>query len=69
MHLACRSLTERFFSILRPYSGIYMWDFVQANWDAFQDAPDRTALAYLLARRLAISLSGTWDPTTGTRSG
>jgi CheY-like chemotaxis protein len=36
----------------------YMWNFVAQNWDQFGDTPDRTALAHLLARRLAISLSG-----------
>lgn len=43
---------------LETVQRLYMWGFVQANWDHFKDAPDRTALAYLLARRLAISLSG-----------
>lgn len=36
----------------------YMWDFVAEHWGQFGDTPDRTALAYLLARRLAMSLSG-----------
>lgn len=36
----------------------YMWDFVANHWDQFDDTQDRTALAYLLARRLAISLAG-----------
>ena len=36
----------------------YMWDFVAIHWEEFGDTPDRTALAYLLARRLAMSLSG-----------
>lgn len=36
----------------------YMWDFVAAHWDKFGNMPDRAALAYLLARRLALSLSG-----------
>jgi CheY-like chemotaxis protein len=36
----------------------YMWDFVANHWAQFGDTSDRTALAYLLARRLAISLSG-----------
>ncbi|MFC1897178.1 hypothetical protein ACFLX8_01210 [Chloroflexota bacterium] len=34
----------------------YMWDFVESNWEKFGDTPDRSALAYLLARRLAKSL-------------
>lgn len=36
----------------------YMWDFVARNWEKFGDTPDRTSLAYLLARRLAKSLDG-----------
>ena len=36
----------------------YMWDFVATHWDQFGGTSDRTALAYLLARRLAMSLSG-----------
>jgi CheY-like chemotaxis protein len=35
----------------------YMWDFVAAHWEQFGDTTDRTALAYLLARRLALTLS------------
>jgi len=34
----------------------YMWEFVANNWEAFGDTPDRTSLAYLLARRLSKSL-------------
>jgi CheY-like chemotaxis protein len=52
--LVNRALLQHLETVQRDY----MWDFVQANWDQFKDAPDRTALAYLLARRLAISLSG-----------
>lgn len=36
----------------------YMWKFVAKHWERFGDTADRTALAYLLARRLAMSLSG-----------
>lgn len=36
----------------------YMWEFVAKHWEKFGDTSDRTALAYLLARRLAMSLSG-----------
>lgn len=36
----------------------YMWDFVAHHWAQFGDTSDRTSLAYLLARRLATSLSG-----------
>ena len=35
----------------------YMWDFVAKHWDSFGDTTDRASLAYLLARRLALSLS------------
>ena len=37
----------------------YMWTFVAENWDEFGGTPDRASLAYLLARRLAMSLSDT----------
>jgi len=36
----------------------YMWDFVANHWEQFGDTSDHTSLAYLLARRLATSLSG-----------
>ena len=36
----------------------YMWDFVAHHWEQFSDTSDHTSLAYLLARRLATSLSG-----------
>lgn len=36
----------------------YMWEFVAKHWEQFGGTVDRTALAYLLARRLALSLSG-----------
>ncbi len=36
----------------------YMWTFVAENWEEIQGISDRTALAYLLSRRLALSLSG-----------
>jgi CheY-like chemotaxis protein len=36
----------------------YMWDFIAGNWEKFGDTPDKSALAYLLARRLAKSLDG-----------
>ena len=35
----------------------YMWTFVAENWDTLNDATDRVSLAYILARRLATSLS------------
>ncbi len=35
----------------------YMWNFVAKNWDNFGDTADRASLAYLVARRLALSLS------------
>ncbi len=36
----------------------YMWDFVAQHWEQLEPAGDHTALAYLLARRLARSISG-----------
>lgn len=36
----------------------YMWDFVAEHWQQLEFADDHTALAYLLARRLARSISG-----------
>jgi CheY-like chemotaxis protein len=36
----------------------YMWDFVASHWGQFGDTSDHTSLAYLLARWLATSLSG-----------
>ncbi len=36
----------------------YMWGFVAENWSSFAGGADRKELAYLLAKRLAISLSG-----------
>lgn len=36
----------------------YMWGFVAEHWEQFGDTPDRVSLAYLLARRLALHLSG-----------
>ena len=36
----------------------YMWEFVADNWPELGENPDKSALAYLLARRLALSLSG-----------
>lgn len=38
---------------------VYMWDFVAKHWAEIAETPDKTALAYLLARRLAMSLSQT----------
>jgi len=37
----------------------YMWEFVEKNWELFGDSPDRGSLSYLLARRLAMSLTDT----------
>jgi len=37
----------------------YMWNFVAQHWAEISDEPDHTDLAYLLARRLAFSLSET----------
>jgi CheY-like chemotaxis protein len=36
----------------------YMWEFVAQHWQTLQEVEDHTAVAYLLARRLARSISG-----------
>jgi len=36
----------------------YMWDFVAKHWEQYGEQSDYTALAYLMASRLAVSLSG-----------
>ncbi|MBI5625406.1 MAG: response regulator [Elusimicrobia bacterium] len=36
----------------------YMWDFVGTNWKEFKSAHEQADLAYLLARRLTVSLEG-----------
>lgn len=36
----------------------YMWDFVAKHWKDLSATADHSSLAYLLARRLAMSLSG-----------
>ena len=56
-----RALVDYIDSIQRDY----MWRFVAKNWDKITNEADRTAVAYLLARRLAFTMS---DPTT-TRLG
>lgn len=47
-----RGLVRHLDDVLRRY----MWDFVEGQWDLLQDSPDKTSLAILLARRLAMSL-------------
>ena len=37
----------------------YMWDFVSAHWKDFPQPADQSDVAYLLARRLAITLETT----------
>ena len=49
-----RALVRHLESVQRDY----MWDFVSENWNSFAGGADRRELAYLLAKRLAISLSG-----------
>ena len=49
-----RALVRHLESVQRDY----MWDFVAENWNSFAGGADRRELAYLLAKRLAISLSG-----------
>jgi CheY-like chemotaxis protein len=47
----------------------YMWDFVGPNWEKFGATTDRSGLAQLLARRLALSLSGTGIEKLASRLG
>ena len=49
-----RALVHHLESVQRDY----MWGFVAENWNSFAGGADRRELAYLLAKRLAISLSG-----------
>jgi CheY-like chemotaxis protein len=49
-----RELIRHFESVQRDY----MWSFVAENWEEFWATEDRRGLAHLLARRLAVSLSG-----------
>ena len=49
-----RALIHHLESVQRDY----MWGFVAENWNSFAGSADRRELAYLLAKRLAISLSG-----------
>jgi CheY-like chemotaxis protein len=49
-----RALIEHVETIQRDY----MWNFVVQHWTQFRDRTDYVSLAYLLARRLAVSLSG-----------
>jgi hypothetical protein len=49
-----RALIRHLESVQRDY----MWDFVVKHWQQYRDTPDRAGLAYLLARRLAATLSG-----------
>lgn len=51
--LVNRALITHFFKVQAEY----MWEFVQPHWANFAATPDRKSLAYLLARRLAASLS------------
>jgi CheY-like chemotaxis protein len=50
-----RALVEHMEAVERDY----MWNFVAEHWAEVSDEPDHTDLAYLLARRLALSLSET----------
>ncbi len=36
----------------------YMWGFVSENWKSIGESEDKISLAYFLARRMALSLSG-----------
>jgi len=49
-----RALVQHLENVQRDY----MWDFVAEHWNSFAEGADRRELAYLLAKRLAVSLSG-----------
>jgi CheY-like chemotaxis protein len=49
------SLTRRLEEVQRSY----MWDFVSVHWKDFPQLADQADIAYLLARRLAITLQAT----------
>lgn len=48
-----RAIIQHFEQVQRKY----MWDFVHENWCEFEKIDNKTELAHLLARRLAVSLS------------
>ena len=50
-----RALVRHIDSVQRDY----MWNFVLHHWESIAAESDSTAVAYLLARRLALSLSDT----------
>jgi CheY-like chemotaxis protein len=52
LHTNLPALTKRVEEIQRSY----MWDFVGNHWKDFEHSTDQADIAYLLARRLAISL-------------
>lgn len=51
--LVNRALVKHLETVQRDY----MWQFVASHWPELNETADRSALAYLLARRLALSLS------------
>lgn len=59
------ALTRRLEEVQRSY----MWDFVSAHWKDFPEAKDQADIAYLLARRLAISMEATAGKLAATVEG
>jgi CheY-like chemotaxis protein len=51
------TLNRALFGLLREVQRSYMWDFVAPNWPGYRGQDDRVALAHLLVRRFALSLS------------
>lgn len=58
-------LTRRLEEVQRSY----MWDFVSTHWKDFTEAKDQADIAYLLARRLAITMEAAAGKLAATVSG
>lgn len=51
------AINRALIKLLETVQRDYLWDFVSQHWNAFSDISDHAGLAYLIARRLALSLS------------
>jgi len=51
------SVNRALISHLEAVQRDYMWDFISEHWDTFRGVNNHAELAYLLGRRLSISLS------------
>jgi CheY-like chemotaxis protein len=51
------TLNRGLLELLRKVQRDYMWEFVAHHWPQFREQDDRMALAHLLVRRFALSLS------------